>query len=445
MAAIKKYLSQEFKNNTKLLLIKLRLLEVGHSFSTVHSLKKSLTTALSSSNIDQFLNVLVDESKYYIDHPDVIDSGMGALEHFIAFGYSEGREACPNFSAPASFLTINKENGKTILCSSAPSDDGSFLYRCVYRQSEYPNSELINIESSLQSVLLSLLTSETLIFSRPEYGSQAKYILSLAKFLGLKVILDYDDLLLPELAQYLGHVRSKKSDLGPTRKNLLGKTAFFRYADAFICSTPQVAEYFEVYGKPVILKRNRLPNTMLIPESLLDANKAKRPLKVKLLYLSGTATHKRDYSLIHGVLLKLAARYPDKFELTFLGSTGVNIEAFSILGLTVNTIPKLTWDEMLRIIREHDVGLVPLELTIFNQAKSNIKFLECASQAVPVVASSVSEFKNIITHSINGWLCESPLEFYNTLESIVCDSSNVRKTGMEAFNTLKKEYLVEGD
>lgn len=97
---------------------------------------------------------------------------------------------------------------------------------------------------------------------------------------------------------------------------------------------------------------------------------------------------------------------------------------------------------MLTIISQHDIALAPLENTIFNNAKSNIKFIECGSQGVPVIASPRDEFKAAITHGVNGWLCESQNEWFTQLEKLIKDPKVLHRVSLKARESVIKQHVL---
>ena len=90
--------------------------------------------------------------------------------------------------------------------------------------------------------------------------------------------------------------------------------------------------------------------------------------------------------------------------------------------------------------RRQDVCLVPLENTFFNNSKSNIKFIESGIHGVPIIASPVDQFKRAISHSINGWLCGNPSEWYDQLVSLVDSKKQLISVSLMAYKTSLESY-----
>jgi glycosyltransferase involved in cell wall biosynthesis len=392
---------------------------------------------------DYLYKCLIDHTKYMAKHKDVVGSGMHAAEHYFTYGHTEKRDLTRVglLKHPQQF-SIHSET--TLFLSSAELRDGSFIYRCLFQSLDYKNNLVYSGKTEILKLVRAVFNCKELIFSRPEKTELAFYLIELAKNIGVKVTLDYDDLLLPEHAEYLGHVRSSDGlTIEEARKSLINKSSFLLYADAFHCSSPVIANALANLEKPVKIVKNRIMRTMVAADAVcLSRLQNIDDRKLKILYLSGTATHKKDFSIIQGAIVKLAQEFPDKFEITFLGNTGSNVHPIALYNDSVNVIPRLTLNEMYKVIAQHDLALAPLEKTIFNTAKSNIKFIECGSQGVPIIASPLAEFKEAIVNNENGWLCETQTEWYERLRSLIMNPSQLRKVSLEARNCVINKFTV---
>lgn len=386
---------------------------------------------------------LIDHKKYTAKYSDVLKNEMHAADHYFTYGFSESRELIrPGLLRHSQ--TFKNTHEATLFLSSAPRRDGSFVYRCLFQSQTISKNLVYHGQTEIHKMVRAIFNCKELIFSRPEHNETSLYLIELAKNIGVKVTLDYDDLLLPEHCEYLGHVRSSDGKtVEHARKNIMGKSAFLLYADAFRCSTPLIAQAMAHLSKPIEVHRNQIVSAMVLPkQQCIEKLKNITSRKVKILYLSGTATHKKDFSIAQGPLLKLAQEYPDRFEITFLGNTGTHSNPIELFNTKVTVISRVNFNEMLSVISEHDIALAPLEDTIFNNAKSNIKFIECGSQGVPVIASPRDEFVEAVTHGVNGWLCESQAEWYSTLEKLINDPAVIARASLKAREAVLKHHVV---
>lgn len=128
-------------------------------------------------------------------------------------------------------------------------------------------------------------------------------------------------------------------------------------------------------------------------------------------WISGNS-HWADGSLIE----HLPAPYRDKEFIFFStlpesltqyrrepGSPHVNIQPTLKNVGYLATHPLKVYQKVLNNL-ELDCGLAPLHDTIFNNCKSNLKWLEYSAMGIPCLASNVTPYKECIQHGINGYL-----------------------------------------
>lgn len=387
-------------------------------------------------------SILMDGDSYLARYPDVGVAGLDPVNHFFTFGFLENRDLIQPRSVKKP-VAFNNSSNTTVYFSSAGLNDGSFKYRCVYQALCDGDYIVYNVDTPLDILVRGIFSCNELIFSRPEDTVLSRYVIRLAQNLGVKITLDYDDLLLAEFSQFLGHVRSGGSRYDVATINTLKKNAYLPFADKYICSTPLIAQMLKPLNRPIEIRKNRLPIDYLSKMSSIERRLASlNQRRLKVLYLSGTATHKRDFSVITGVLLKLLQKYSDKFEITFLGNTGINVSPFSMHSQNIRVIPRVSFEGMLKVISEHDLGIVPLERTIFNDGKSNIKYIECASQGVPVIATDALEFASAIRHCKNGWLCPDDRSWLEVLENILDSPDSIIEPSRNAFLDVKDNFVI---
>jgi len=66
-----------------------------------------------------------------------------------------------------------------------------------------------------------------------------------------------------------------------------------------------------------------------------------------------------------------------------------------------------------------DIGLVPLALNRFNEAKSHLKGMEYGAAAIPAVASPTGPYRAYISHGRDGFLAATPAEWHQALEALL--------------------------
>ena len=205
-------------------------------------------------------------------------------------------------------------------------------------------------------------------------------------------------------------------------------------ADGAITTTSKIASHLEGLGIKTLL----LPNMVRSHEVRLKSHDGDG--SVSLLCMSGSPTHYRDFAEIEDSLLKVMSRHPE-VNLTLLGRFRDGIR---ILGLNnVRHINRVPYGQMMRIVDQSDICLVPLELTEFNNAKSCLKYIECGARGVPVIASPTADYARVIRHGHNGLLAETPFEWIDVLEAVICGEFSSQAIGMAAMRDVEQNFCIE--
>jgi glycosyltransferase involved in cell wall biosynthesis len=255
-----------------------------------------------------------------------------------------------------------------------------------------------------------------------------------ARKLGKHCLAEMDDLVLPEFINDIGSVAGGEWNIDHAMSIALNYEQLIRKADGCIVSTPILKNHIEkTYKLPVFMIRNK------ISVKLLRQPKIKTISNLRLIYASGTYSHKEDFDLIEQVVYEFLIKYP-MIKLSILGAAQVSERILALQN--VSNYPLLPYDDMLQFISEHDLMLVPLVDNIFNQAKSNVKFVECGAVGVPILASRVGEFDHAITHKKNGLLASTPADWQDAIQWLVENPMQLPKLALEAYHTVEAGYLT---
>lgn len=187
--------------------------------------------------------------------------------------------------------------------------------------------------------------------------------------------------------------------------------------DAVITSTNQLAKELRNYKSTVILNRNVLSQELVeisqkTPHMELDDN------KVRMGYFSGSITHNENFEMIKPAIISLLKEYKS-LELHLAGHLDIP-EDIACFGEQIVTHPYVDWRELPKLISSIDINLAPLVQSTFNEAKSEIKWLEAAAVKVPTVASKIGSFEDMIEDGIDGVLA-SETEWKEKLERLIVD------------------------
>lgn len=95
---------------------------------------------------------------------------------------------------------------------------------------------------------------------------------------------------------------------------------------------------------------------------------------MKIGYFSGSITHNADFELIMPAIKYIMYQYPF-VELYLVGEVDVPKYLYRYKE-RIKSIPFGDWRELPQKIADMDINLAPLENTIFNEAKSENKWIE---------------------------------------------------------------------
>jgi len=288
----------------------------------------------------------------------------------------------------------------------------------------------------------SLLQTHTVaIFYRvPAYASILRTI-EIAKELGIPTYWEVDDLIFD-----LGHY-SNNSNLADidrkTRQAILKGVPLYRAAmlacDGAIASTRPLADAMLAAGaKSVHVIENALDiDTSRIAERI-NAKPVRSDGLVRIVYGSGSAAHDSDFRVAAPAILNvLKARFHAR--LTVIGSLKLPSE-FEEVKSQIERLPPSDYETYLSRLSRCHVNIAPLEPTIFNDAKSNIKYLEAATLHIPSVCSPTAEYLTTIQQSETGFLAATTAEWEEMLTRLVDDEALRKAMGDRAYEHVQAHY-----
>jgi glycosyltransferase involved in cell wall biosynthesis len=280
---------------------------------------------------------------------------------------------------------------------------------------------------------------QKVIFYRVPFSPQMGALLQECKRLGISTFFDIDDLVF-DLELYRAHPFFKKS--GRLLRNAaIEKAVQIRETllrcDHALASTEAIAVSLRecVPGKVFVIE-NALDHTLLALSS-----QATSPAPQKLItlgYGSGTKSHDDDFELIAGALSSILKRHAH-VRLTLHGYLQLPKELAEYSD-RILFIPFLETEDYFQAIGLFTINLSPLVNNAFNDAKSNIKFLEAAAFAIPTIASPRAEFSRAIVSGVNGILAETEEEWIVALETLITNPGLRFQMGQAAKSTAMAMY-----
>ena len=247
------------------------------------------------------------------------------------------------------------------------------------------------------------------------------------------IIFDVDDLIFDiDVALTLPHLAAAtKADRELYLDGIRRYRATLDACDAITSSTTSIVEHGrQSLGKPGFVVPNGV-GIILARASDEAAGLARSSGPLRIGYFSGTTTHDHDWHHIEPAVLEVMSRHPE-IELWL----GGHLEPTSALAAVSDRVRRLAftdWRALPRLLRDLDVNLAPLTPgSIFNEAKSAIKWLEAALVATPTIASPTRPFREAIDDGRTGLLAETVEEWTDALDRLVGDELARRSMGEAA-------------
>lgn len=159
----------------------------------------------------------------------------------------------------------------------------------------------------------------------------------------------------------------------------------------------------------------------------------------------GSATHFPDMPEVSQALKDVVKMY-DNVKLAIMGwpdcefFTDVDREKYI-------EIPWSSLEEYPKMVSQFDIGVCPLIDTKFNQAKSNLKYIEYGALGIPAICSKVYPYSNTITEGENGILVKAKGAVYRRWVAALCklieDVELRKKLGTNARKLVEQQYCKE--
>ncbi len=94
--------------------------------------------------------------------------------------------------------------------------------------------------------------------------------------------------------------------------------------------------------------------------------------------------------------------------------------------------------DYVRFLRSLDIGLAPLIPTDYNRGRSDVKFLEYASQGVAGIYADLQPYQSSVVHGMTGLLSQSPEQMIEHLETLRTDPALRMRLRKQAYEYLAK-------
>ncbi len=335
-----------------------------------------------------------------------------------------------------------------LLLSGCPGD--AKRYRCDHF-SEQLESLGVSTESATQGEIdltEALECFSVFILHRVAYDRNVDWFLRKARERGALVLFDTDDWVFdPEAHRFIDTAGMSERDQKLYRSGLDRYRETIARAHGMIVSTSALLDLSSGLQKDVRILPNVVSSQMVELATSARAGTSFRRLggrygtSVTLGYLSGTATHRKDFAVIEDAVEWALETYPEARLLT-VGHIDVS-QKFGRFGDRFQHLPLMPWQRLADTLGRIDINLAPLEAdNPFTASKSALKFFEAGLVGVPTIATPTPDFRRAIAHGDTGWLAETDSEWREGLRRLIEAPDVAREIGENARDAVLSQHTT---
>ena len=271
---------------------------------------------------------------------------------------------------------------------------GGWLHKIIY----FTLSALSRILALLRLPFYDVIFIQKLVLPHV-YPFPEFFLCKLGKWLGKRVIFDFDDAIYTVSGVRKKTLMEKFTCVGRVQK-IIG------LCDGVVVGNDYLAHFALNYNK----------NVHVVPTSI-DMTKYPVPKfyeqKVGPLVIGwiGTPSTLPYLYLIRPALQEIALKYEIVFRI-------VGGKDYDCPGVTVEYLP-WSLDTEIELICSFDIGVMPLTDDPWSRGKCGLKILQYIAAGVPAVASPVGVNQDIIDDGVNGYLAENTGQWVDKIERII--------------------------
>jgi glycosyltransferase involved in cell wall biosynthesis len=313
---------------------------------------------------------------------------------------------------PAEALIAAGEDVRLIM----PGDPGQL--EAVFKDDEHGAQHLVDVVPP---------DADVVVFQRPLSRTLADSV-PLLQAHGIRVVVEIDDDF-ASISRRNTSWRSVHPSISPDR-NFHHLAHACRHADLVTVTTKALAGRYGAHGRFAIL-----PNC--VPERYLSIER--EPHDGVIVGWSGSVdTHPDDLQVTRGGVGRALRSTGATFAVV---GTGKGVQRRLDLPGPPVAVGWLPIDDYPDAMAQLDVGIVPLEQSAFNEAKSWLKGLEFAALGVPFVASPTGPYRGLMAEDI-GWTAGKPREWERLVARLATEHRR-REELAAAWRMAAAEWTVE--
>ena len=296
------------------------------------------------------------------------------------------------------------------------------------------------IENGIYKHACSIAWADIIVLMRLEWSPMVETVVKTAKRNDIPVVYDIDDIIFrQDYSEKFCSILSDgtQNDTDKYKNIFLRQSQTYSHSDYATTSTQYIADIMKSDGKRAYVIHNGLNDKQIkISHDLCDDNKTTERY---IGYLSGSATHNKDFSQAAPALARILKEYND-VKLRIIGYLELSDLEACFPG-RIETMDFMKWDKLLRVSAANFINIAPLDIdNPFCHAKSELKYFESAIVRVPTVASATETYKQCIVNGINGLLASNDDEWYLSVKALLDDNELYKSISNHAYTNAIEHY-----
>ncbi len=369
------------------------------------------------------------------------DGGVTAFARVLHFvGNVEGRKV-----RKQDIRNARKNHGKVLFINGCCVEHPT-RYRVFHQMEQLEMAGIACAKVYFEDIELQMEQNyEFFIFYRCECTEDVEAFIKLAKSHGKKVCFDVDDLVTDTIytdqVPFVQELSTENKKIFDTSVRLMGKT--LSLCDMAVTTTAALAKELGRSVPITYINRNTASKEMVECAETAYHQREKDQKRIWLGYFSGSLTHNKDFEIVRPVLVRILKNYPHA-GILLVGELDASDE-LNQFSERVRKLKTTDWRELPELIARADINLAPLEDTLFNRAKSELKWFEAALVRVPTAASSIGAFSEMIKDGETGVLCgNTEKEWYEKLAELIENGAMREKIAQNSYQFVKQHCTTEG-
>jgi glycosyltransferase involved in cell wall biosynthesis len=141
--------------------------------------------------------------------------------------------------------------------------------------------------------------------------------------------------------------------------------------------------------------------------------------------------------IIYPVLKRLEEKYEFEFHVICDTPPKINLKSLRFI--------KWTKENEISALLGFNLGIMPLPDDIWSKGKCGFKALQYMSLGIPAIVSEVGVNSQIVDHGVNGFICSTEQEWFESISKLITDRSELKKLSDSTRQKVIAKYSVSSN